>query len=312
MNILVTGGCGFIGSHIVDQLIRENHEVTIIDDLTTGTLKYLNPKADFYKLNIRSENIRDIFEKKKFHIVFHMAAQIDAARSIKEAHLDADINIMGTINILENMKNFGVSKIIFPSSAAIYGNIQSLPIKENGSTVPVSFYGLSKLTAENYIIAYSDHWGLDYTIFRYSNVFGLRQGAKGECGVVKIFWDNVLKGQDATIFGEGIQTRDFIYILDVVSANMEAIYKGSKAIINISTGNPVTINQLFKTMQSILNSSISVNYKQERPGDIKESYLCNENAFEILNWKPKYGLQEGIEHMYNEYGNAIVKLYNMI
>ncbi len=299
MNVLVTGGCGFIGSHIVDRLIEQNHNVTIIDNLSTGTLDYLNSNAGFYKLDIRDSSISNIFKEKKFDVVFHKAAQIDAAKSIKDAYFDADVNIMGTINILENMKRFNVKKIVFPSSAAIYGNIENLPIKETSTTSPLSFYGLSKLAAENYIITYAKLFGLDYTILRYANVYGLRQGAKGECGVVKIFWDKLLKEQQPTIFGDGLQTRDFIYIEDVVSANIATLSKGSKSILNISTQVPVTINKLFNEMKSTFNSSLSVSYANERVGDIKESYLCNEKALHILNWRPKYSLLKGLQHMYS-------------
>lgn len=301
MNVLVTGGCGFIGSHIVDRLIEENHNVTIIDNLSTGTLDYLNSNTGFYKLDIRDSSISNIFKEKKFDVVFHKAAQIDAAKSIKDAYFDADVNIMGTINILENMKRFNVKKIVFPSSAAIYGNIENLPIKETSTTSPLSFYGLSKLAAENYIITYAQLFGLDYTILRYANVYGLRQGAKGECGVVKIFWDKLLKEQQPTIFGDGLQTRDFIYIEDVVSANIATLSKGSKSILNISTQVPVTINKLFNEMKSTFNSSLSVSYANERVGDIKESYLCNEKALHILNWRPKYSLLKGLQHMYSFY-----------
>ncbi len=301
MNILITGGCGFIGSHLVDRLIQENHQVTIIDNLSTGTLKYLNPDADFYPMDIRDTDISKLFKNKGFDMVFHKAAQIDAARSIKEAYLDADINIMGTINLLENMKQFGVKKIIFSSSAAIYGDTDNLPIKEASPGVPLSFYGLSKLTAENYIVTYGSLFGLDYTILRYANVYGLRQGAGGECGVVKIFWDKLLKGQQPTIFGDGFQTRDFIYVEDVISANMAALYKGSQSIVNISTKKAVTVNELFNTIGSTLTSSLTVTYGEERVGDIKESYLCNELALQILGWSPKYGLSEGLEHMYHNY-----------
>lgn len=301
MNILVTGGCGFIGSHIVDRLIKENHNVTIIDNLSTGTLDYLNSNADFYQLDIRSSSISNIFKENKFDIVCHQAAQIDAAKSIKEVYLDADINIMGTINILENMKQFGVKKIIFPSSAAIYGNIENLPIKETCTALPLSFYGLSKLAAENYIITYAQLFGLNYTILRYSNVYGLRQGTGGECGVVKIFWDKILKEQQPTIFGDGLQTRDFIYIEDVVSANIATLIKGSRSILNISTQNPVTINELFDIMKCTFNSSLSASYADERVGDIKESYLCNKKALHMLDWEPRYTLLNGIQHMYNAY-----------
>lgn len=307
MRVMVTGGCGFIGSHIVDMLAAQGHEVSVIDNLCTGNIDNLNPAAKFFNVDITSRELRNVFEAVKPEVVYHEAAQIDIQKSIKETVFDTTVNIVGTVNVLECCRDFGVTKIIYASSAAVYGNPQYLGVDEAHPVNPISFYGISKHTPEHYIKTFSDLYGLKYTILRYANVYGVRQDPKGEGGVVSIFLDKLLRGQQPTIFGDGEQTRDFIYVKDIAAANLAALDKGDGEIINISTNLPVTVNELFRQMKRILASSLEVAYGPERKGDILHSYLNNEKAYNRIGWKPRYTLEQGLEETADYYKNKISK-----
>ncbi|MCT8975965.1 NAD-dependent epimerase/dehydratase family protein [Clostridium sp. CX1] len=302
MKILVTGGLGFIGSNVVDELIANKHEVCIIDNLSTGRISNLNENARFYKCNITNiDALKLVFQIERPEIVFHFAAQIDVQTSLDKPSFDANNNIIGTINILECCKFFSVKKIIYPSSAAVYGDPRKLPIDENHIIDPISFYGISKHTPEHYIKIYCSLYNIKYTIFRYSNVYGIRQDPKGEGGVVSIFIDKFLKNKSPLIFGNGEQTRDFIYVKDVSRANLLALYDGDNCIFNISTGLSITINNLFLTMKKILNSDINAIYQEQRQGDIYNSYLCNNLARDVLKWDIRYTLEDGIRETISYY-----------
>ncbi|WP_097027917.1 NAD-dependent epimerase/dehydratase family protein [Clostridium peptidivorans] len=304
MRILVTGGAGFIGSHIVDELVKLNHQVSIVDNLSTGSEENLNKNARFYKCDITNkETLRLVFELEKPEIVIHHAAQIDVQTSLKKAAFDAKVNIRGTINVLECCKEVKTRKIIYPSSAAVYGDPKYLPVDEEHPINPISFYGISKHTPEHYIKVYSELYGIKYTIFRYSNVYGERQGAKGEGGVVSIFIDKFLAKEVPSIFGDGEQTRDFIYVKDVAKANLLALDKGDNEILNISTNTQVSVNKLFEIMREIFVVKIVPVYKEVRDGDIEHSYLDNTRAKEIINLKNEYELQEGLEETVKYYMN---------
>lgn len=307
MKVLVTGGCGFIGSHIVDLLIDQGHEVTVVDNLCTGNLNNLNSKAEFYEIDITSGKLRQVFEACKPDVVYHEAAQIDIQKSIKDTVFDTTVNIVGTVNVLECCKAFGVRKIIYASSAAVYGNPRYLGVDENHPVDPISFYGISKHTPEHYIKTFSDLYGLRYTILRYANVYGIRQDPKGEGGVVSIFLDRMLKGEIPTIFGEGEQTRDFIYVKDIASANVAVLDKGDGEIMNVGTNLPVTVNELFRQMKEVLNASLKPNYGPERKGDILHSHLSNEKILRVVGWKPQYTLERGLQETADYYRNQMEK-----
>lgn len=294
MKILVTGGCGFIGSHIVDRLIEQKHEVFVVDNLSTGNIKNLNPKAKLYNADITSPDLSTVFESCRPETVYHEAAQIDIQKSIKDTLFDTKVNILGTVNVLQCCKNTGVSKIIYASSAAVYGNPRYLGVDEQHPVDPISYYGISKHTPEHYIKTFCEMYGMKYTVLRYANVYGIRQDPKGEGGVVSIFLDKLLKGMQPCIFGDGEQTRDFIYVKDIAAANVAALTAGDNEIINVSTNTPVTVNKLFDYMKSIMKSNISVTYGEARKGDILHSYLNNGKAFEKLGWSPAYSLKEGL------------------
>lgn len=295
MKILVTGGAGFIGSNLVDKLVQLNHEVIITDNLSTGKKENLNSNCKFYNLNILDKNLFRVFEEENPSLVFHLAAQVDVGKSLVNPYEDALTNILGTINILEACRKNRVRKIIFASSAAVYGIPQYLGLDEKHITRPISFYGYSKLTSENYIEMYSNAYELDYSILRYANVYGPRQNYSGEGGVVSIFINKILNGEMPSIYGDGNQNRDFVYIDDVVNANISAINKGSKATLNIGTEKSTSINELYQIIKTIMNTKIAPIYMEERKGDIRESYFNVASAKDSLEWSYKYPLTIGIQ-----------------
>lgn len=311
MKVLVTGGAGFIGSHIVDNLINSGFKVVIVDNLSTGNM-YINDKATFYNLDITDMNIEQVFTLENPDFLIHHAAQIDVQRSIIDPFYDAKVNILGTINLLKLAVKYNVKKFIYASSAAVYGNPDYLGVDEKHLVKPLSFYGISKHTPEHYLHAFSSLYGLNFTILRYSNVYGIRQDPKGEGGVISIFIDKLLNEESPCIFGDGEQTRDFIYVKDIASANLAALYKGDGEIINISINKQASINELLLLMNDICGNDIKPIYKEARKGDILHSYLENTKAIEILNWEPKYsiteGLKETIEYYRKEYCKNIMNV----
>lgn len=314
MNILVTGGAGFIGSNIVDLLIDNGYDVIVVDNMSTGKKENINKKARFYNIDITDDDLYKVFEDEKIDIVIHHAAQIDIQRSINDPVFDAKVNIVGTINLLECCIRYGIKKIVYASSAAVYGDPEYLGVDEEHKVNPISYYGISKHTPEHYIKVYNELYGLKYTILRYANVYGIRQDPKGEGGVISIFIDKMLNGERPVIFGDGNQTRDFIYVKDVAKANLLALEKGDNEIINISTNKATTINELVEIMNKFMEEPLKPIYKEPRKGDILHSYLDNKKAKDVLGWKPDYeledGLKETIEYYKLKYANdevAVVK-----
>ncbi|MGJ7045774.1 SDR family oxidoreductase [Thermoanaerobacterium thermosulfurigenes] len=294
MNILVTGGAGFIGSNIVDLLIDNGYDVIVVDNMSTGKKENINKKAIFYNIDITDDNLYKVFENEKIDNVIHHAAQIDIQRSINDPVFDAKVNIIGTINLLECCRKYDVKKIVYASSAAVYGDPEYLGVDEKHKVNPISYYGISKHTPEHYIKVYNELYGLKYTILRYANVYGIRQDPKGEGGVISIFIDKMLSGKNPVIFGDGNQTRDFIYVKDVAMANLLALEKGDNEIMNISTNKATTINELVDVMSKIIGTHLKPIYASQRKGDILHSYLDNQKAKELLEWIPDYTLEDGL------------------
>lgn len=301
MQVLVTGGAGFIGSNIVDALIEKGKQVIIVDNLSTGKKENINQKAKFYQCDLRDENLAEIFKENDISHVIHHAAQIDVQKSIKDPIFDAQNNILAAINLLENCRKYDVEKIIYASTAAVYGDPDYLPVDEKHPIKAVSAYGISKYTPEHYIKMYSKLYGLKYTIFRYANVYGPRQDPKGEGGVISIFVDLMLAQKRPKIFGDGKQTRDFIHVYDIVEANLAALKKADNSLLNISTNTQSSVNELLESLNQILGSKIKAFYEDARPGDIIKSALANQKAKEQLNWSPAYNLKEGLEQTVNFY-----------
>lgn len=301
MNILVTGGAGFIGSHLTDALIEEGHHVIIIDNLSTGSRKNINPQAVFYEEDICHEDaLERIFAKENIQIVFHEAAQTLVPYSMEHPKEDARLNIMGLINVLDMCRKYHIEKIIFSSSAAVYGDNVHVPLKEDQPLMPTSFYGLTKVTAEKYIQMYHEAFGLAYAILRYSNVYGERQGSHGEGGVVYVFSKALAQGQNLTIYGDGEQSRDFVYVKDVARANIKAMDTAvPSGTYNVSTGIETTINALKEILLYFSRVPAQVSYADARSGDIYYSALDNTAAKQALQWKPVTKLLPGLQATYS-------------
>ncbi len=303
--VLVTGGAGFIGSSIVDLLILNGYKVIVVDNLSNANMDNVNKNSVFYNLDITDMKLYKIFEIERPTYVIHTAAQISVEKSIQNPALDANINIIGSINILECCIKTGVRKIIYSSTAAVYGNPLYLGIDEKHKLNPISFYGISKYITERYIQLYNDLYGLKYTILRYSNVYGIRQSFNGEGGVIPNFIIYMLTGEEPRIYGNGNQTRDFIYVDDVAKANMLALKKGDNDVFNIGTGNEVSIKDLLKSLNRIIGDYTPL-YMSEKKGDITHCYFDIKKAIEILNWKPKYMLKEGLEKTIQWYAKLLI------
>lgn len=301
MRVLVTGGAGFIASHIVDKLIAADHQVVVVDNLSTGNKANLNAQATFIEMDILDDKISEVFAQEKPDVVIHHAAQIDVQRSLNEPVFDGQVNILGTVNILQNCVQHQVKKIIYASSAAVYGDPEYLPVDEKHPIAPISYYGISKHTPEHYIAVFAQLYGLQYTIFRYANVYGPRQDPKGEGGVVSIFVDKILKGERPLIFGDGQQTRDFIFVDDIARANLLAVTDGDNEIINISCNTRTSVEELYNTMKALADSQLQPEYKAARAGDILHSALDNTKASQLLNWEPVFQLEQGLKETLEYY-----------
>ena len=295
MRVCVTGGAGFIGSHLVDRLIALGHTVLVIDNLTTGVREFVNPKATFIETDVRDANIESIFADFKPQVVFHEAAQTMVPASMENPKMDCDVNLLGLVNILEASRKHKVEHFLMPSSAAVYGDLDTLPLTEDMIGKPTSFYGLTKLTGEGYLRIYEQAFGLKTVCFRYSNVYGPRQGDGGEGGVISIFTRLINEGQGLTIFGDGEQTRDFIYVDDVVEANIKAMnHPELTGIYNISTNTSTSVNKLMSYFKSISNKDLPVYYEAERTGDIRHSRLCNQKAKVDFDFLATVDLERGL------------------
>jgi len=294
MRILVTGGAGFIGSHIVDAYINEGHEVSVIDNLSTGNRNNLTPRARFYKADIRddlSSLLRDI----RPEIINHHAAQMNVRASVEDPMADASVNIIGTLNIIKAGLEKGLKRFIFASTGgAIYGEQDYFPADENHPLRPLCPYGVSKLACEKYLYYYKYNFGLDYTALRYSNVYGPRQNPFGEAGVVAIFARKLLSGEQPIINGDGFQTRDYIYVNDVVRANIRALEIGFSGELNISTGKEISVNELFKNLIEISGSRVMPSHGPAKKGEQLRSCLSYKKAEDILDWTPTVSISKGL------------------
>lgn len=297
MKVLVTGGAGFIGSNVVDLYIERGYDVVVVDNLSTGRESNLNPRAKLYKLDIRSSEITEVFERERPDYINHHAAQIDVRRSVTEPIFDADININGSINLLENARRVGVRRFIYISSGgAVYGEPEYLPCDEAHPINPICPYGASKHVVEHYLYMYKEIHDLDYSVLRYANVYGPRQDPLGEAGVVAIFTGKMLAGEQVVINGDGEQTRDFIYVGDCAAANL-MVTEGENVsgIYNLGSGVATSINEIFSTLKDVTAYQNPPIHGPAKLGETRHIYLTAEKAKQELGWQPTIGLLDGLE-----------------
>ena len=299
MNILVTGGAGFIGSHVVDAYINDNHNVVIVDDMSRGRKEFINPRATFHQISISDPQLANIIQKESIKVISHHAAQISVSDSVKNPVKDAESNIIGTLQLLQNAVECGVDKFIFASTGgAIYGEQDYFPAGEDHPQKPTSPYGLSKLSVEGYLKFYKEQYGLKSIIFRYGNVFGPRQNPNGEAGVVAIFNNRLLKGQAPIINGDGEQTRDYIFVRDVVNANLLALKLNGSDTFNVGTGQETSVNELTHLILEVAESNIDVQTSKKNNFEQRRSCLDYKKLKGSLNWSPKVSLKEGLSETF--------------
>lgn len=296
-SVLVTGGAGFIGSHLVDALIEKGHRVVVVDNLVSGKIENLNKNALFYQQSIEDDEMMErVFMLHRFDFVFHLAAQASVSVSVKEPIKDAKTNILGSLVLLEKSVKHGVKKFIFSSTGgAIYGDNVPLPTNEEIGPNPASPYGIAKRSVEMYLEFYKNEKSLNYIALRYGNVYGPRQDPNGEAGVIAIFSSRMLKGDDVHIFGDGEYVRDYVYVKDVVTANLLAMEKDFTGIYNIGTGVGTSVNALFKMLSTITGYSKQPIYSSPRKGDLRKSILDSKKAELELGWHPATELSDGLK-----------------
>lgn len=297
MKILVTGGAGFIGSHVAERLLAEGHTVHIIDNLSSGNKEHVPTSAVLHQLDIRDERVNELFKAERFDAIVHHAAQMSVRNSVESPSNDADINILGFLNVLEAGRKHGLRKVIFASTGgAIYGEPAYVPQDESHAMAPISPYGISKLSAEHYLAYYEHAFGISSVILRYANVYGPRQRAEGEAGVVAIFINKMLAGQAPLIYGDGNQTRDYVYVGDVVEANLMGLTAQQSGVFNIGTGVETTVNTLFEEVARLTGFEQKAGYAASRPGEQRRSVLSFNKIQKELDWEPGVGLAEGLEN----------------
>lgn len=305
MKVLVTGGAGFIGSHLVEHLLASGDEPVALDNLSTGRRENLPPEVALIEEDVLSDSLAGIVSAGRFDAIVHLAGQTMVNTSIDDPVFDAEQNILSTIRVLEAARKGGAGRVVFASTAASYGNVpeSDLPVKESRKRLPMSFYGLSKVAAERYLELYHQIFGTDYVVLRFSNVYGERQGDDGEGGVISIFSRAVARGEDITIFGDGEQTRDFIYAGDVATGIRAALLTDSpNAAYNLSTQTQTSLRELVNILSQIAGRPIIPKYGPERTGDIYKSILSNGRARLGLEWAPQMPLEEGLRRTYGYFG----------
>jgi UDP-glucose 4-epimerase len=298
MRILVSGGAGFIGSHVVTSLLEAGGRVSVVDDLSSGSRDNLPPGVAFYETDLTDPSLSEILLREKPEAVVHLAAQPAAPRSLADPCFDATVNITGTVNLLESARRAGVRRVVYTSSAAVYGDPLYLPVDEAHPVQPLSPYGASKYAAEVYLATYRRLYGIEGVTLRLANVYGPRQDVAGEGGVVAVFCRRLLAGEPPEVFGDGEQTRDFIYVADVVNAVLAALRAGAGEVLNIATGEGTSVNELLRFLQRVSGRKAQAVYRPARSGDIRHSVLSPQRAKTVLSWAPRYRLADGLRETY--------------
>ncbi len=300
--VLVTGGAGFIGSHVVDAYLAAGDDVTVLDDLSTGRREHVSPGARFVQADVRSPAARELLAKGGFMLLNHHAAQMDVRRSVADPLFDAEVNVLGFLNLLEGARLGGVQRVVFASSGGtVYGETARLPLVESAPKLPASPYGTAKLASEYYLATFSQLYGLETVALRYSNVYGPRQNPHGEAGVVAIFAHRVLAGQPLTVFGDGGQTRDMVFVQDVVEANLAASQVALPSAdgvdgraFNIGTGIETSVNDLAATLVTIGGRRVEIRHAAERPGELRRNALAVDKAAQGLGWRARVPVGDGL------------------
>lgn len=295
MTILVTGGAGFIGSHIVDALLTAGHTVHILDDLSGGRRENVPSGAVLHEMDIRSAGVSELWSKHRFEVMFHLAAQMDVRRSVADPSYDADVNVRGFLNLMEAGRANGLRKVVFSSTGgAIYGEPEQVPQDEQHSLNPLSPYGITKLCTEKYLFFYEQTHGIEWVALRYGNVYGPRQNPHGEAGVVAIFAERMLAGQQPVINGDGLQTRDYVFVNDVVAANLKALDHEGSGIFNVGTSVETDVNTLFRILRDALAPDMPEEHGDGKPGEQKRSVLSFARSAAVLGWEPTVSVSEGL------------------
>lgn len=306
MNVLITGGAGFIGSHIQDSMLNKQHNTIIVDDLSTGHRRNLNPKSVFHEIDIRTDTMRDVFDTHHPEIVFHLAAQMDVRRSVKEPTYDADVNIVGSIKLMELCREFGTKRIIYASTGgAIYGEPDYMPADEKHPVSPMCQYGISKHTVEHYLELYHKNYDLSYLALRFPNVYGPRQDPHGEAGVVAIFSLLMLRGKQVTIFGDGSKTRDYVYIGDIIKACEIGVETDTVGVYNLGWGTEVKDFEIYDSVRRHTESDLPPIYAPRRLGEVERICLDATRARDVLGWEPTVTLDDGIKSAVSFYRDKL-------
>ncbi|MDQ3638650.1 MAG: SDR family oxidoreductase [Actinomycetota bacterium] len=303
MRILLTGGAGFIGSHVAEHLLERGHEVAVVDDLSTGKRENVPDGVRFFEEDVRS-GCEEVFRRFRPEVLCHQAAQMDVRRSVREPDFDADVNVLGTVRLLQNCLGYGVWRVVFASTGgAVYGEQEEFPAPEDHPQYPVSPYGVSKLAGERYLHFYEVQHGLSYAALRYANVYGPRQDPHGEAGVVAIFSGNLAANKISRINGTGERTRDYVYVGDVARANVLALEgEAPNGAYNVGTGVETSVNELYDMLREISGRDISPEYGPDKPGEQTRSSVDPFRAKELLNWEPEVALEAGLEETLRFFG----------
>ena len=302
MKVLVTGGAGFIGSHVVDTLIEAGHHVVIVDNLWEhggGKMENVNPKASFHMMDIRDAALQRVFEQEQPEAICHLAAQHSVKISTDDPAHDASVNILGLINLLQNATRFGVQKVVFSSSGATYGTVEKMPVDESTTRHPESPYGTTKMASEYYLRFWKNMYGLDFTILRYGNVYGPRQDPMGEAGVIAIFSRQIMLNESVRIDWDGEQQKDYVYVGDVARANLLALENGSGEAYCIAYGQGTSVNALYRGLVNEIGHEVEIRRAPKRPGDIYLTYFDCSKAGRELGWQAEVGLEEGLRSTVN-------------
>jgi UDP-glucose 4-epimerase len=303
MRVLVTGGAGFIGSHVAEQLVSRGHEVAVVDDLSSGKRENVPEGAHFYEADIRS-GCKEVFEEFGPEALSHQAAQMDVRRSVREPDFDAEVNVLGTVRLLQGCVEYGVGQVIFASTGgAVYGEQQAFPAEEDHPQYPISPYGVSKLAGERYLHYYRVQHGLPYVALRYANVYGPRQDPHGEAGVVAIFCGNLAAGRTSTINGTGEQTRDYVYVGDVARANVLALEsEAPPGAYNIGTGMETSVNRLYELLRETSGRDLAPGHGPAKPGEQARSSVDPAKASGAMGWRPEVDLRAGLAETLRFFG----------